>query len=37
MRDFRSYHVWKKAHALTLDVYGVTEDFPQREIYGLGK
>ncbi len=27
--------VWQKGHQLTLDVYGATETFPSREMYGL--
>jgi len=35
MRDFRNFQVWKKAHALTLAVYRVTEQFPSNEEFGL--
>lgn len=35
MKDFRSLKVWGKAHDLTLAVYRLTNDFPQRELYGL--
>jgi four helix bundle protein len=35
LRDFERLEVWQKAHALVLDVYRLTEDFPAREIYGL--
>lgn len=35
MRDFRKLKVWEKAHALTLEVYRVTRDFPKEELYGL--
>jgi four helix bundle protein len=35
MRDFRELKVWHKAHALTLDVYRVTQSFPRHELYGL--
>jgi four helix bundle protein len=27
--------VWRKAHKLTLDVYGATKTFPTEEAYGL--
>ena len=35
MQDFRNLKVWAKAHALTLDVYATTRDFPREEMYGL--
>lgn len=35
MRDFRKQKVWEKSHALTLEVYKVTENFPREEVYGL--
>jgi four helix bundle protein len=35
MQDFRDLKVWHKAHAVTLDVYAVTEAFPAAERYGL--
>jgi four helix bundle protein len=35
MRDFLQLEVWKKAHHLTLQVYRVTRDFPQCELYGI--
>jgi four helix bundle protein len=35
MRDFRRLDVWKKSHALTLDIYRLTERFPATERYGL--
>jgi four helix bundle protein len=35
MRDFRSLSVWLKAHALALEVYRLTKEFPKDEIYGL--
>jgi len=35
MRDFHRLAVWQKSHALTLDVYRATAEFPQRELYGL--
>jgi four helix bundle protein len=27
--------VWKKAHALTLQLYVLTDDFPKKELFGL--
>jgi four helix bundle protein len=35
MQDFRNLSVWQKAHALTLDVYRNTRDFPCDERFGL--
>ncbi|PSQ75897.1 MAG: diversity-generating retroelement protein bAvd family protein [Bacteroidetes bacterium QH_8_67_23] len=35
MQDFRKLSVWKKAHRLALNVYGLTSDFPDDERYGL--
>lgn len=35
MRDFRKLDVWHKSHAVTLDVYRVTTEFPKHEVYGL--
>ncbi|HKX76826.1 MAG TPA: four helix bundle protein [Acidimicrobiia bacterium] len=35
VRDFRKLQVWHKARSLVREVYLVTEDYPQREGYGL--
>lgn len=35
MQDFRTLKVREKAHALTLDTYRATRDFPADEQYGL--
>jgi four helix bundle protein len=35
MKSFRELQVWRKAHELTLTVYGITRDFPREELYGL--
>ncbi len=35
MQDFRNLKVWKTAHALTLDVYALTTNFPRAEMFGL--
>ena len=35
MQDFRRLKVWERAHALTLEVYRVSEKFPRQETYGL--
>jgi len=35
VQDFQSLAVWRRAHALTLDVYRQTESFPRAEMFGL--
>ncbi|MCA9219089.1 MAG: four helix bundle protein [Planctomycetales bacterium] len=35
MQDFRRLQVWTKAHELALEIYKITEQFPQSELYGL--
>ncbi len=35
MQDFRKLEVWKRNHALTLDVYTATRTFPREELFGL--
>ena len=35
MKDFRTLHVWRKAHELTLHVYRTTKTFPKEELFGL--
>lgn len=35
MRDYRRLKVWRRAHDLTLRIYGVTSRFPRNEMYGL--
>ena len=36
MRNFRSLEIWKRGHALTLDIYQVSgKCFPKDELYGL--
>ena len=35
MQDFQQLKVWEKAHALTLDIYRITRDFPRAETFGL--
>jgi len=34
-KTFEDLVVWQKAHALVLDVYRVTTQFPKEEIFGL--
>ena len=35
MRDFKKYDIWKLSHQFTLEIYALTEKFPQKEIYGI--
>lgn len=35
IKTFQELEVWQKAHALVLDVYGLTANFPDRERYGI--
>lgn len=35
MKDFRTLHVWRKAHELTVHIYRITEAFPKEELFGL--
>jgi four helix bundle protein len=35
VKDFRDLKVWEKAHAVTLEMYRVTNSFPRDERYGL--
>jgi len=35
MRDFRKYQVWELGHEITLEVYTLTNSFPNDEKYGL--
>lgn len=35
MRDFHGLIVWQKAHALAIDVYRLTKQFPDDERFGL--
>ncbi|MEW6410041.1 MAG: four helix bundle protein [Nitrospirota bacterium] len=34
-KTFRDLLVWQKAHALALDVYKMTQDYPKEEKFGL--
>lgn len=34
LKSFRELEVWQKAHALTLEVYRLTERFPESERFG---
>jgi four helix bundle protein len=35
MQDFRQLKVWEKAHALTLNIYQSTKNYPREELFGL--
>lgn len=35
MLHWKDLKVWQKAHALVLDVYKVTKEFPKEEMFGL--
>jgi hypothetical protein len=35
MQSFRNVDAWHKAHALTLDIFRITEIFPKSETFGL--
>ena len=35
MKNFRDLHVWQKAHQATLDVYRLTQQFPDTERFGI--
>ena len=35
VKTFRDMKVWQDAHMLTIEVYGATKEFPDKEQYGL--
>jgi four helix bundle protein len=35
LKSFQELEVWRKAHALVLDVYRVTRAFPESERFGV--
>jgi len=35
IRDFRELVAWQKAHALVMNIYKMTKDFPEEERFGL--
>lgn len=35
MKDYREILVWQRSHALTLEIYRVTSQFPKEEMFGL--
>lgn len=34
-RSFFELEVWQKAHNLVLEIYSITKDYPQSELFGL--
>jgi len=35
MRDFKKLEVWKDSHAIVLEAYRVSSQFPKEELFGL--
>jgi four helix bundle protein len=35
MQDFRNLLVWQKSHAVVLEIYRVSQNFPREELFGL--
>lgn len=35
MRDYKKFKVWELGHDITMDMYKLTRNFPQEELYGL--
>jgi four helix bundle protein len=35
VKDYREILVWQRSHALTLEIYRVTSQFPKEEMFGL--
>jgi len=35
MRDYKKYDVWKMGHELTIDIYKLVENYPEKEKYRL--
>jgi four helix bundle protein len=35
MRDFKKYDIWKLSHTFTLDIYSISKEFLNKEMYGL--
>jgi four helix bundle protein len=35
VKGFKELKVWRKAHEMTVAVYGLTRGFPREELYGL--
>jgi len=35
IKSFQDLNIWKEAHELVLEVYGITKNFPKDEAHGL--
>jgi len=35
MSDYTQLKVWEDAHRFTIDIYNITKNFPDNELYGL--
>lgn len=35
MKDFRKLGIWEKSHSLAVEIYRITNNFPQSEMYGI--
>jgi four helix bundle protein len=35
VKDYRKLEVWRRSHALALEVYRLTRPFPKEELFGL--
>jgi four helix bundle protein len=35
MMPYEKYDAWKVSHTLALEIYGATEEWPKRELYGI--
>ncbi len=35
MRDYKTLEIYRKAYALTLEIYEISKEWPKEEIYGL--
>ena len=35
IKNFHDLEAWKTGHQLALDIYKITEEFPQNEIFGI--
>lgn len=35
IRSFRDLNAWKEGHCLVLNIYGITDGFPEKERFGL--
>lgn len=35
MKDYRNILIWQRSHALTLEIYRLTKEFPKEEMFGV--